>query len=193
MGSRLDAQMAFLHEADALKAVARATRTGEGRFENSAEHSWHLALYALILAEHAPKGVSADRVIRMALLHDLVEIDAGDTPIFGEVDAAKQAADEAAAADRLFGMLPADQGAALRALWEEFEAAESPDARFAKALDRFTAPNQNLLSDGGSWRDYDVDLDRLEGRIAPVIRRSVPGFWDWLRPRAAAMLDRIRG
>lgn len=190
---RLDAQMAFLHEADALKAVLRATKVGAGRQENSAEHSWHLALYALILADHAPVGVSVDRVIRMALIHDIVEIDAGDTPIFGAVDTTKQADDEARAADRLFGLLPADQARDLRALWDEFEAAETPDAQFAKALDRFTAPNQNLLTEGGSWVDYDVTLDRLESRIAPPITRSVPAFWLWLRPKAAAMLARLRG
>ncbi|MGB0439836.1 MAG: HD domain-containing protein, partial [Paracoccaceae bacterium] len=111
--TRLEAQMAFLHEADGLKAITRATRVGAGRAENSAEHSWHLALYALVLAEHAPPEVSVHRVIQMALLHDLVEIDAGDAPVYGNHDKAALELAESAAADRIFGLLPADQAADL--------------------------------------------------------------------------------
>ena len=107
---RLDQQMTFLMEADRLKSVLRATRiTGGSRFENSGEHSWHLALYALVLSEYAETQIRLDRVIRMLLLHDLVEIDAGDVPIFGASDPGDIAAKESAAADRIFGLLPADQ------------------------------------------------------------------------------------
>ncbi|ETX16549.1 hydrolase [Roseivivax halodurans JCM 10272] len=192
MSDRLDRQMAFLAEADRLKGIERATRVlGGARFENSAEHSWHLALYALTLGDHAPEGVDRDRVIRMLLLHDLVEIDAGDAPIFGSHDASTTAADEEAAARRIFGLLPDDQAAELRMLWEEFEAAESADARFAKALDRFQPPNQNLASDGGSWRDYGVTVETFEARIGPPIARGAPTLWDWLLPRVRAFLSRL--
>ena len=188
--ARLDAQMAFLMEADRLKAITRATRNHDGRFENSAEHSWHLALFALVLGEHAPEGISVERVIRMLLIHDLVEIDAGDVPFFGEVDEAAKAAEETAAAERLFGMLPQAQGADLLALWHEFEANETPDARFAKSLDRFQPPNLNLASGGGSWNDYNVTHDVFEARMGPKIRHGAPALWDWLAPRVKAFFSR---
>ncbi|MHA7866311.1 MAG: HD domain-containing protein [Salipiger thiooxidans] len=186
MTARLDAQMAFLMEADRLKAITRATRNHDGRFENSAEHSWHLALFALVLAEHAPEEIDVARVIRMLLIHDIVEIDAGDAPIFGEVDEAAKEAEELAAARRLFGLLPEAQGAELLALWLEFEANETPDARFAKSLDRFQPPNMNLAIGGGSWSDYGVTLDVFEAKVGPKIRRGAPALWSWIRPRVAS-------
>lgn len=188
--ARLDAQMAFLMEADRLKSVTRATRIHDGRFENSAEHSWHLALFAMVLGEHAPEDISVERVIRMLLIHDLVEIDAGDAPFFGEVDEAAKEAEESAAAARLFGMLPQAQAEELLALWHEFEANETPDARFAKSLDRFQPPNLNLASGGGSWDDYNVSHDVFEARMGPKIRHGAPALWDWLAPRVAAFFSR---
>ena len=185
----LDARMAFLIEAGKLASITRATMIVDGsRRENSAEHSWHLALFALTLGPHAPDGVSIDRVIRMLILHDLVEIDAGDVPIFAE--APDQAADEAAAADRLFGLLPPAQGAEFRALWDEFEAAETPDALFAKSLDRFQPPNLNLVYGGGSWTDYDVTEDQVRTRVGAKIERGAPALWAWLSPRIAAFFAR---
>jgi len=182
--------MAFLMEADRLKSVLRASRLADGsRFENSAEHSWHLSLFALVLADQAGPDVTLDRVIRMAILHDLVEIDAGDTPIHGTVDHAAQAEAEARAADRLFGILPADQAAKFRALWDEFEAGETPDAQFAKALDRAPTPLLNMENGGGSWRDYNVTLAQIDARVGEPISKSAPGIWAWLRPRIARFLD----
>ncbi|OJI94800.1 putative hydrolase of HD superfamily [Planktotalea frisia] len=187
MSARLDAQMSFLNEADKLKNVIRATTLCDGsRHENSGEHSWHIALYALVLAEHAPDGVDINRVIKMLLLHDLVEIDAGDAPIFGDHDIAAMEADEAIAADRIFGMLPVDQSVELRAIWEEFEAAQTPDAIFAKSLDRFQPPNQNLMSNGGSWTDYGVSYDTIEARVGSKIERGAPVLWAWLSPKIRA-------
>ena len=187
MSARLDAQMSFLNEADKLKNVIRATTLCDGsRHENSGEHSWHIALYALVLAEHAPDGVDINRVIKMLLLHDLVEIDAGDAPIFGDHDIAAMEADEAKAADRIFGMLPVDQSVELRAIWEEFEAAQTPDAIFAKSLDRFQPPNQNLMSNGGSWTDYGVSYDTIEARVGSKIERGAPVLWAWLSPKIRA-------
>ncbi|MDF1855771.1 HD domain-containing protein [Pseudooceanicola sp.] len=190
MTARLDAQMAFLIEADRLKSILRATPIADdSRRENSAEHSWHLALFALILGEHG-KDVAIDRVIRMLLIHDLVEIDAGDAPIYGEVDSAAVAVAESAAADRIFGLLPADQGAELRALWEEFEANDSPDARFAKSVDRFQPPNLNLASGGGSWRDYSVSYEMFEARVGAKIAHGAPNLWTWIAPKVRAFLSR---
>lgn len=187
MTARLDAQMAFLNEACRLKSVNRATPLCDGsRPENSGEHSWHIALYALVLAEQAPAGVKIDRVIRMLLIHDLVEIDAGDAPVYGNHDKAALELAESAAADRIFGLLPADQAADLRALWDEFEANQTPDARFAKSLDRFQPPNQNLVAGGGSWTDYDVSYDMLVDRVGHKIAHGAPGLWDWINPRIRA-------
>ncbi|KAA2316976.1 HD domain-containing protein [Pseudooceanicola sediminis] len=186
------ARAAFVAEADRLKTITRATTLCDGsRFENSAEHSWHLALYALTLAEHAPAGVAPFRVIRMLLLHDLVEIDAGDAPIYAQTAASQAAmADlEEAAAARLFGLLPADQGADLNALWHEFEEAETPDARFAKALDRFQPPMQNIASDGVSWRSNNVTYQMVDARVGAAVRRSLPDLWAHVAPRIAALLD----
>lgn len=192
MTKRLDAQMAFLVEADRLKSINRATTLCDGsRQENSAEHSWHIALYAMTLADQAPEDVNIHRVIQMLLLHDLVEIDAGDAPIYGSHDATKIAADEAAAADRIFGLLPADQARRFRAIWDEFEANDTPDARFAKSLDRFQPPNQNMASGGGSWVDYDVSFNRFETHVGQNIARGAPGLWAWLRPRAANMFKQL--
>lgn len=187
MSSRLDAQMAFLMEADKLKQIVRGTTLADGsRYENSGEHSWHIALFALVLGSDAPADVKVDRVIKMLLLHDLVEIDAGDAPIFGDHDATEMAAKEVAAATRLFGLLPPDQAQIFRALWDEFEAAQTPDARFAKSLDRFQPPNQNLASGGGSWVEYDTDYARFEARVGNKIKRGAPWLWTWLQPKAKA-------
>lgn len=184
MTARLDAQMAFLTEADKLKSIYRATTLCDGtRAENSGEHSWHIALYALVLGEHAPDGVDINRVIRMLLLHDLIEIDADDTPIFGTYDIAAVEAQEAAAAKRIFGLLPGDQGADLHALWQEFEASETPDAIFAKSLDRFQPPNQNLASGGGSWTTYNVTYDRVAEKVGAKINRGAPALWSWISPK----------
>ncbi|MFY0310847.1 HD domain-containing protein [Leisingera sp. D0M16] len=183
--SSLTARLPFLNEADKLKLVTRASKLGDGsRHENSAEHSWHIMLYGWVLAEHSADAADVDRVLQMLLLHDLVEIDAGDAPIHGVVDPAALAAladREQAAADRLFGLLPLEQGAPLRAIWEEFEAAESPDAVFAKSIDRVQPVLLNLLNGGGSWVDYDVSLPQLETRVGVKVRRGTPEVWDYVR------------
>jgi putative hydrolases of HD superfamily len=185
---RLEAQFAFLNEADRLKSVLRATTLCDGsRPENSGEHSWHLALYALVLADQAAPGVDINRVIRMLLIHDLVEIDVGDVPIhsangLAHASAATVAA-EAQAADRIFGLLPADLGRELRRLWDEFEAAVTPDAIFAKSLDRAQPVMANLMSGGGTWVTYNVTAEQLEARVGAKIARGAPGLWDWVREK----------
>ncbi|WP_255471290.1 HD domain-containing protein [Paracoccus sp. M683] len=184
----LTRRLRFLAEADRLKSVYRANTLIDGsRQENSAEHSWHLALYALILADQAGAGIDIGRVIRMLLIHDLVEIDVGDVPLHsaggqahGSVEV--QAA-EAAAARRIFGLLPPSQAAALYALWQEFEATETPDAVFAKALDRAQPVVQNLLSGGAGWVDYGVTLADIETRVGEKVARGAPRLWAALHRR----------
>ncbi|WP_210529755.1 HD domain-containing protein [Rubellimicrobium arenae] len=185
---RLARQMAFLAEADRLKTVLRATTLCDGsRQENSGEHSWHLALYAMVLADQAGPGVRIDRVIRMLLLHDLVEIDVGDVPIHSANGQAHGSAEilaaERRAAERIFGLLPPDLGHDFRLLWEEFEAAETPDAVFAKSLDRVQPVMQNLASGGGTWITYGVTSEQLESRVGVKVARGAPRLWAWVRDR----------
>lgn len=189
MTERLDAQFAFLLEADRLKQVLRATTLADGsRRENSGEHSWHLTLYALVLADHAAPGVDINRVIRMLILHDLVEIDVGDVPIHsqnGEAHGSAAVAEaEARAADRIFGLLPADIGGPLRALWEEFEANQTPDAVFAKSIDRVQPLLHNIASGGGSWIDYNVTFQQLESRVGTKVADGAPRLWPYVRDKA---------
>ncbi len=177
----LCARLGFLNEADALKRVLRASKLGDGsRHENSAEHSWHIMLYGWILAEHAAQSIDVARVLRMLLLHDIVEVDAGDTPIHGQQDPSALAeieAKEAAAATRLFNLLPAPHGGVCHALWTEFEAAQSADAIYAKSIDRVQPLFLNLLNGGGSWVDYDVSLSQLQDRVGAKVSRGAPDVW----------------
>lgn len=171
-------RLSFAVETCKLKHINRATLLCDGsRRENSGEHSWHIALYALTLAPIAHAPVSVGRVVRMLLLHDIVEIDAGDAPIHGDYDPAEMAAKEQAAADRLFGLLPRDQGAELRDLWTEFEDAKTTDAIYAKSVDRVQPLISNLVGDGGSWREYNVSYDQLVSRVGAKIRRGAPDLW----------------
>ncbi len=182
MAERLDQQIAFLNEACKLKSVVRATELCDNsRYENSAEHSWHLTLYALVLSDQAGPEVDINRVIKMLILHDLVEIDAGDNPIFGDVDTTAMEAQEKIAADRIFGLLPRDLGSDLRVIWGEFEAAQTPSAQFAKSLDRFQPPMQNLQSGGGSWIDYNVTEQMIEDRVGRKIELGAPALWAYAR------------
>jgi putative hydrolase of HD superfamily len=174
---RLRQQLLFLIEADRLKTVMRGSRIADAsRHENTAEHSWHLALFALVLSEHAVGTVDIWRVIQMLLIHDLVEIESGDTPLFDAEGSLDQAHREILAADKLFGILPRDQGEPLRNIWEEFEAAETADARFAKALDRLQPILLNHIVGGGTWTDYDVDETR-ERSLTKRIADGSPTLW----------------
>lgn len=181
----LSRRLAFLAEADQLKSVTRANTLVDGsRRENSAEHSWHLALYALILGCFADAGVDPARVIRMLLIHDLVEIDVGDVPLHSAAgqahgSAAVQEA-EAIAARRIFGLLPEAQAHEFQTLWIEFEAAASPDAVFAKALDRCQPAIQNLRSGGLGWREYQVTFDDIATRVGAKVHLGAPDLWRWL-------------
>jgi putative hydrolase of HD superfamily len=166
---RLERQLRFVSEIGALKGVLRQTvlaGAGLDRPENSAEHSWHLAMMAHVLAEHAPPGTDLGRVTAMVLVHDLVEIDAGDLFLYADAEQqARQEIAERAAADRIFALLPADQAAALRQLWDEFMARQSPEARFARALDRLQPMLENLSAGGGTWRRYGITADQVLAKV----------------------------
>jgi putative hydrolase of HD superfamily len=174
---RLARQIAFIVEIDKLKQVLRQNVvTDRSRRENGAEHSWHLAAMALILSEHAAPAVDPLRVLKMLLIHDLVEIDAGDTFLYDRAAASDQAARETAAAERLYAMLPADQADALKALWIEFESGDGPDARFARALDQLQPVLLNYHTEGGSWRAHAVrGADVLAKKR--VIEHGSPTLW----------------
>ncbi len=175
---RLRRQLEFIVEIDRLKGILRQTwLTDRSRPENDAEHSWHLAVMALVLAEYAPSGTDLSRAVRMLVVHDLVEIDAGDTFVYDERGAQDKAGRERAAADRLFGLLPADQGCELRNLWEEFERRDTPEARFAAALDRLQPMLHNYLTGGLAWRKHGVTADRVHARNRHIGDGS-PALWD---------------
>jgi putative hydrolase of HD superfamily len=178
MNDELHAQLAFVLEADQLKGVERQTTIADGsRRENSAEHSWSLALMAIVLADTAPPEVDIGRVIQMVLLHDIVEVDAGDAFVYDVAAREGQAEREALAADRLYGMLPEAQGARLRALWEEFEARATPDAKFAAALDRLSPLMLNRASGGLAWTRHGIVASQVRTRNAHIADGS-PELWE---------------
>jgi putative hydrolases of HD superfamily len=179
-------QARFLREADQLKGVLRQSSILDGsRKENSAEHSWHLALMALVLRDYAPPGTDLDRVTAMLLIHDLVEIDAGDLFVYADAAAqARQEAAEHAPADRLFTLLPPGQGPGLRALWDEFEERRTPEARFARALDRLQPMLANLTAGGGTWTEHGITADQVLAKVklvedgSPALGRYAAGLVD---------------
>ena len=162
---RMDKQLAFLMEIDKVKNIFRQTWLADGkRKENDAEHSWHLAVAAFLLKEYAPQGVDLLKVILMVLIHDLVEIDAGDTYAYDAKGAETKRAREEKAADRIFGILPEDQGRYFRELWEEFESYESGEAKYAHLLDNFQPLLLNHESGGLSWREHNVKKSQIYKR-----------------------------
>jgi putative hydrolase of HD superfamily len=186
-GDRLSRQIAFLIEADKLKQIMRRTSLVDGsRAENSAEHTWHMILGAMIAAEYMPEPFKLSRAIELIAVHDLVEIDAGDTFAYDLTGYETKLERERAAADRVFGLLPDDQGARLRGLWEEFEDQTTPEARFANAIDRLQPLLQNAYSGGGSWSAHDVTRDQILRRMAPI-EATLPALW----PFVVELIDRF--
>lgn len=180
MPTSLARALAFHREADKLKSVLRQSRVtfDAERRENDAEHSWHLALMAMVLAPHAAEpDVDLYRVLRMILLHDLVEIDAGDTFVYDDAHAASQAEREQAAATRLFGLLDEPLASELRAEWDEFEARTTREARFARALDRAQPMLQNLWTDGASWKKHGITAAQVRAKNGPLVRDGSPALW----------------
>jgi putative hydrolase of HD superfamily len=177
---RLARQIRFIVEADRLKDVLRMVRVLESkRRENSAEHSWHITLMAIVLAEYSNAPVDLLHVVKMLLVHDIVEVDAGDT--FAFADQNDKAAREEAAARRIFGMLPDDQRDEFEALWREFDARESVESKFANAMDRLLPALQNVLGGGGTWRDHEVAYEQVIKRLSPIDDGS-HALWDYLTP-----------
>jgi len=186
----LERRIEFLLEADRLKTVARQSRITDGsRHENSAEHSWHLELMALVLAGHAPPGTDLARVLAMLLVHDLVEIDAGDLFVYADGAAlARQEVAERAAADRIFALLPDPQAAEIRGLWDEFEERRTREARFARALDRLQPMLLNMRTGGGTWVAHSVTLDRVLAKVE-LIEDGSPSLGSYARAMIAAAVE----
>lgn len=177
----------FILEVDKLKRVLRKVRpTGLDRYENTAEHSWHIALLALSLAPYAPEPVQIGRVVQMLLLHDLGEIETGDTIFFAEGGWPERKAAELAAVTRMFALLPEPQSSALLALWKEFEEGTSDDARFANAADRAMPVLLNLANDGQSWRENGIAYEQVKRRVGPPIAAGCPELWAYLEARLDA-------
>ena len=180
MDRRLHEQIEFLCAIDELKRVERQTTLLDGsRRENSAEHSWHLALYAMVLAEYGG-DLDVGRVLRMVLVHDIVEIDAGDTYIYDEQGQATKEERERQAADRLFALLPDDQAGVLRAAWDEFEERETPEARFAYAIDRLQPLLHNHRTGGAAWRRHGITADQVYDKNHPI-GDGAPRLWELAR------------
>jgi putative hydrolase of HD superfamily len=178
MNSRLSSQLAFILEIDKLKSILRQSRISGPvrRQENDAEHSWHIAVMASLFAEYAPAAIDLSRVTRMLLIHDIVEIDAGDTFAYDAAAYADKDERECRAAARLFGLLPADQAAEFRQLWDEFEAAATPESRFANSLDRLQPLLLNSHTGGGSWSFHRVTRSQVLTRMEPI-RTGIPELW----------------
>jgi putative hydrolase of HD superfamily len=189
--SRLARQVQFIVEVDRLKEIFRQTvLTASRRPENDAEHSWHLCLCVMVLAEHANvPDLDVLRVLRMLIVHDLVEIDAGDTFAYDAAGAAGQHEREARAADRIFGLLPDDQARDFRALWDEFEARQTPEARFAAAMDRFQPMLLNACTEGHAWRKHGVTYPRVMARNAGVAEGST-ALWEYAARMVAEAVER---
>ena len=170
---RLEKQIRFIVEIDKVKNIFRQTYLADaGRKENDAEHSWHIALMAYLLQEYAEKPVDVSKVMLMVLIHDLVEIDAGDTYAYDDAGAETKRAREEAAADRIFGLLPEDQGKYFRELWEEFEAYESPEGKYAHLLDNFQPLLLNDASGGLSWQEHQVKKSQIYKRNEKIEETS---------------------
>lgn len=176
---RLQQQMEFIQEVDKLKKIGRQSYlTDSSRKENDAEHSWHLALMAILLSEYAPEDVDVLRVVSMVLIHDLVEIDAGDTYAYDTEGNKSKRQREEKAADRIFNILPEDQAKKIRDLWEEFEANETPEANFANALDRTQPIMLNHASQGKAWAEHGVALSQIMERNVNI-PKGAPKLWDY--------------
>ena len=179
--NRLIKQLAFIKEIDKLKYIVRKTRLfNSDRHENNAEHSWHLAMMALVLAERSNHRTDILRVLKMLLIHDIVEIDAGDTFLFDGAKDHVNSGEELVAAERIFGLLPEEQRTEFISIWKEFEAGETADAKFAKSLDRFAPVLQNLSNRGGTWAEFNVPQEKVMQKISPI-KSGSQELWDYTK------------
>jgi putative hydrolase of HD superfamily len=172
-------ELDFLVQVDRLKEVVRQSKIASGaRRENSAEHSWHLAIFALVFSDQANEKVDVGRVVELLLVHDIVEIDAGDMPIHGvDVDLSAKARAEQRAAERIFGLLPSKAETRFRELWREFEEGQTSEAKFARALDRFQPLLLNVVAGGGTWSDNKVSQSQVIERYGPTIDTGSSSLW----------------
>ena len=172
-------QIEFIKEIDKIKYIERKTKLfTSDRRENDAEHSWHLAMMALVLAEHANEDIDILKVIKMVLIHDIVEIDSGDIFFYDADNGHNNTEAELKAAKRIFGILPAEQAEELINIWLEFEDAETAEARFAKSLDRFEPLLQNYSNKGGTWQEFDVSHDMVYG-MKRIIKDGSRSIWQY--------------
>ena len=172
-------QVNFIKEIDKVKYIRRKTKLfNSDRHENDAEHSWHLAMMTLVLAEHSDTPIDVLKVLKMVLIHDIVEIDAGDTFIYDTVKNHTNTNEELAAAKRIFGLLPEGQAAELISIWEEFEAGVSNEAKFARSMDRFEPLLQNTSNNGGTWKEFDVDYQKVYEK-KKVIKNGSASIWKY--------------
>ena len=186
----LEKRMEFLRELDSMKRIARRTPISDNsRMENDAEHSWHMAMFAMVLAPYAPEGCDVDRAVRMALVHDLVEIYAGDTYAYDAAAHSDKRERELAAADKLYAILPGAQGAELRGLWDEFEECATPTARFANACDRLQPLLLNYQSGGTSWMEHGIRAEQVFARNAETLR-TLPELEPFVRGLVADAVAR---
>ncbi len=178
--NRLDQQLRFTAEIDKMTSILRRTMLIDGsRRENDAEHSWHIALMALLFEEYATEPVNISRAVKMCLVHDLIEIYAGDTFAYDVAGNADKAEREAAAADKLFAQLPSEQGSEIRSLWEEFDAMQTPDAKYAACMDRLQPFLHNTLTSGHTWVESGTARPSVEKRMA-IIKDFMPEVYKWV-------------
>lgn len=178
---RLNQQISFIREIDRLKAITRRSLLfSKERYENSAEHSWHIAILSMVLAEYAVEKIDTMRVVRMLLIHDIVEIDAGDVFLYDEVGRAEKAVKEEEAFDRIFGLLPDDQQLYFRKHWDEFENGDSAEARFARSMDRIMPLLHNVYTEGDAWKKHRVKPEQVY-QVNSVIEQGSPRLWEFVR------------
>ncbi|RXK57787.1 HD domain-containing protein [Lacibacter luteus] len=172
-------QVAFIKEIDKLKYIQRKTKLfNSERHENDAEHSWHLAMMTIVLAEHSNKPIDVLKVVKMVLIHDIVEIDAGDTFIYDTAKNHTNTEEELLAAKRIFGLLPAEQAADFIAVWKEFEDGITDEAKFARSMDRFEPLLQNTSNNGGTWKEFDVSYEKVYDK-KKAIKEGSAGIWKY--------------
>lgn len=172
-------QVAFIKEIDKLKYIERKTKLfNSDRHENDAEHSWHLAMMTIVLAEHSDKPIDVLKVLKMVLIHDIVEIDAGDIFIYDSSKNHTNTTEELIAAKRIFGLLPVEQAEEFIAIWEEFEAGNTDEAKFAKSMDRFEPLLQNTSNNGGTWTEFNVPYQKVYDS-KKVIKNGSTTIWKY--------------
>ena len=191
IAARLEQQINFILEIDRLKQIMRQSYlTHSERKENDAEHSWHLAIMAILLQEYAREPIDVLRVVKMVLVHDLVEIDAGDTFCYDDAGALHKHAREVLAAERIFHLLPADQADEVRELWDEFEDGVTPEARFANALDRIEPLLLNFSTCGRSWQEHGITVERVRERNLHIVSGGAPVLGEYIQELIDEALQR---